>query len=180
VTTLGKAVFVTPLYLSVAWTLMISYQLFTETAVTTLVTQINTFIPSIGLWLTSRVDLVVVFYSFAWVFVLSSVIPSLLLGKERGVLVQFFVCLTLTFLAFVLLDILELYAGTSLAQLLSFAFVFSNPILATLYLALPYIVMIGLDVRSRRRNKAKKASDDLTETYVDSEEWVEQNYQEAQ
>jgi hypothetical protein len=177
VATLGKAIFVTPLYLSVAWTLMISYQLFTETAVTTLVTQIDTFLPSIGFWLTSRVDLVVVFYSFAWVFVLSSVIPSLLLGKERGVLVQFFVCLTLTFLAFVLLDVLELYAGTSLAQLLSFAFVFSNPILATLYLALPYIVMIGLDVRSRRR---KKASDDLTETYVDSEEWVEQNYQEAQ
>ena len=159
---------------------MISYQLFTETAVTSLVTQIDTFLPSIGFWLTSRVDLVVVFYSFAWVFVLSSVIPSLLLGKERGVLVQFFVCLTLTFLAFVLLDVLELYAGTSLAQLLSFAFVFSNPILATLYLALPYIVMIGLDVRSRRRKKAKKESDDLTETYVDSEEWVEQNYQEAQ
>ena len=157
---------------------MISYQLFTETAVTSLVTQIDTFLPSIGFWLTSRVDLVVVFYSFAWVFVLSSVIPSLLLGKERGVLVQFFVCLTLTFLAFVLLDVLELYAGTSLAQLLSFAFVFSNPIIAGLYLALPYIVMIGLDVRSRRRKK--KESDDLTETYVDSEEWVEQNYQEAQ
>ena len=179
-TTLGKAVFVTPLYLSVAWTLMISYQLFTETAVTTLVAQINTLMPSIGFWLISRVDLVVVFYSFAWVFVLSSVIPALLLGKERGVLVQFFVCLTLTFLAFVLLDLLELYAGTSLAQLLSFAFIFSNPILATLYLALPYIVMIGLDLRSRRKNKAKKASADLTETYVDSEEWVEQNYQEAQ
>jgi len=178
VTTLGKAVFVTPLYLSVAWTLMISYQLFTETAVTTLVTQVNTLIPTIGFWLTSRVDLVVVFYSFAWVFVLSSVIPSLLLGKERSVLVQFFVCLTLTFLAFVLLDILELYAGTSLAQLLSFAFVFSNPVLATLYLALPYIVMIGLDLRSRK-NKAKKSAD-LTETYVNSEEWVEQNYQKAQ
>ena len=179
-TTLGKAVFATPLYLSVAWTLMISYQLFTETAVTTLVTQINTLIPSVGFWLSSRVDMVVFVYAFAWVFILSSVIPSLLLGKERGVLVQFFVCLTLTFLAFVLLDILELYAGTSLAQLLSFAFIFSNPILASLYLALPYIVMIGLDVRSRRRNKAKKESVDLTETYVDSEEWVEQNYQEAQ
>jgi hypothetical protein len=157
---------------------MISYQLFTETAVTTLVTQINTLIPTIGFWLTSRVDLVVVFYSFAWVFVLSSVIPSLLLGKERSVLVQFFVCLTLTFLAFVLLDILELYAGTSLAQLLSFAFVFSNPVLATLYLTLPYIVMIGLDLRSRRKNKARKSAD-LTETYVNSE-WAEQNYQEAQ
>jgi hypothetical protein len=180
VATLGKAVFITPLYLSVAWTLMISYQLFTQTAVETVVTQVNTFLPSIGIWLASRVDMVVFVYAFAWTFVLSSVIPALLLGKERGVLVQFFVCLTLTFLTFVLLDVLQNYAGTSLAQLLSFAFVFSNPILAGLYLALPYIVMIGLDVRARRKNKAKKASADFTETYVDSEEWVEQNYQEAQ
>ena len=174
--TLGKAVFITPLYLSVAWTLMISYQLFTETAVTALVTQIDTFIPSIGFWLAARVDMVVFVYAFAWTFVLSSVIPSLLLGKERGVLIQFFVCLTLTFLAFILLDLMELYAGTSLAQLLSFAFVFTNPIIATFYLALPYIVMIGLDVRSRRK---KKTSGDL-ETYVSSEEWVKENYQEAQ
>ena len=177
---LGKAVFVTPLYLSVAWTLMISYQLFTETAVTTLVTQINTLIPSVGFWVSSRVDMVVFVYAFAWVFVLSSVIPALLLGKERGVLVQFFVCLTLTFLAFAVVDVMEIYAGASLAQLLNFAFVFSNPVLATLYLSLPYVVMIGLDVKSRRRNKAKKEAGEITETYVDSEEWVEQNCQEAQ
>ena len=158
---------------------MISYQLFTETAVTAIVTQLNTVVPTIGFWLAARVDMVVIIYAFAWTFVLSSVIPSLLLGKERGVLVQFFVCLTLTFLAFALLDVLQNYAGTSLAQLLSFSFLFNNPILAGLYLALPYIVMIGLDVRSRRKNKVKKASADFTETYVDSEEWVEQNYQEA-
>jgi hypothetical protein len=179
VATLGKAVFITPLYLSVAWALMISYQLFTETAVTTLVTQLNTFVPTVGFWLAARVDMVVFVYAFAWTFVLSSVIPSLLLGKERSVLVQFFVCLTLTFLAFVLLDVLQNYAGTSLAQLLSFSFLFANPILAGFYLALPYIVMIGLDIHSRRKGKAKKASADFTETYVDSEEWVEQNYQEA-
>jgi hypothetical protein len=158
---------------------MISYQLFTETAVTGLITQINTFIPTIGFWIAARVDMIVFVYAFAWTFVLSSVIPSLLLGKERGVLIQFFVCLTLTFLAFVLLDLMELYAGTSLAQLFSFAFVFTNPILAGLYLVLPYIVMIGLDVKGRRKKKAKTPVD-LTETYVGSEEWVEQNYQEAQ
>jgi hypothetical protein len=179
VATLGKAVFVTPLYLSVAWTLMISYQLFTETAVTTLVTQINTLIPSVGFWLSSRVDMVVFVYAFAWVFVLSSVIPSILLGKERSVLVQFFVCLTLTFLAFAVVDVMEIYAGASLAQLLNFAFVFSNPILAALYLSLPYVVMIGLDVKSRRRNKAKKESGELTETYVEFQT-AEQNCQEAQ
>jgi hypothetical protein len=158
---------------------MISYQLFTETAVTTIVTQLNTVVPTIGFWLAGRVDMVVFVYAFAWTFVLSSVIPSLLLGKERGVLVQFFVCLTLTFLAFALLDVLQNYAGTSLAQLLSFSFLFNNPIIAGFYLALPYIVMIGLDVHARRKNKAKQASADFTETYVDSEEWVEQNYQEA-
>ena len=158
---------------------MISYQLFTETAVTTVVTQLNTVVPTVGFWLAARVDMVVFVYAFAWTFVLSSVIPSLLLGKERGVLVQFFVCLTLTFLAFALLDVLQNYAGTSLAQLLSFSFLFSNPILAGLYLALPYIVMIGLDVHSRRKKETKKALADFTETYVDSEEWVEQNYQEA-
>jgi len=178
VSKLGKTVFVTPLYLSIAWTMMISYQLFTETAVTSLVTQMNTFIPTVGFWLAARVDMIVFVYAFAWTFVLSSVIPSVLLGKERGVLVQFFVCLTLTFLAFVLLDLMEIYAGTSLAQLLSFAILFTNPILAGLYLALPYIVMIGLDVRGRR--KKAKAPADFTETYVDSEELVEQNYQESQ
>lgn len=158
---------------------MISYQLFTETAVTTIVTQLNTVIPTVGFWLAARVDMVVFVYAFAWTFVLSSVIPSLLLGKERGVLVQFFVCLTLTFLAFALLDVLQNYAGTSLAQLLSFSFLFNNPIIAGLYLALPYIMMIGLDVHSRRKKETKKASADFTETYVDSEEWEEQNYQEA-
>ena len=177
--TLRKAAVITPLYLSVAWTLMISYQLFTETAVTTLITQINTVVPSIAFWLAGQVDTIVFVYAFAWTFVLSSVIPVLILGKERGVLVQFFVCLTLTFLAFILVDLMEIYAGTSLAQLLSFALLFTNPILATFYLALPYIVMIGLDIRSRRKNSAEM-SHDLTEIYIESGELAEQNYQEAQ
>jgi hypothetical protein len=159
---------------------MISYQLFTETAVTTLITQVNAFIPSVGFWLSSRIEMVVVIYAFAWVFVLSSAIPSLILGKERSVLVQFFVCLTLTFVAFVLMDILQSYAGASLAQLLSFAFLFNNPVLAALYLSLPYLIMIGVDVRSRRQNKAKNDKEPLIETYVDPEAAAKQNYQEAQ
>ena len=160
---LGKTVFITVLYISVAWTLMISYQLFTETAVTTLVYQINNLVPSIGFWVASNVDMIVFVYAFAWTFVLSSLIPCLLLGKERGALVQFFVCLILTFLAFGLVDILEANFGSSLAQLFSFALVFSNPVLAALYLSLPYIVMIGLDVRARRRNCTEKDSESLME-----------------
>lgn len=124
--------------------------------------------------------MVVFVYAFAWTFVLSSAIPSVLLGKDRGVLVQFFVCLTLTFLAFVLVDLMEIYAGTSLTQLLNFSIIFTNPILATLYLALPYIFMIGLDFGSKRMNEVEKKPVDFTETFVDSKEWSEQNCQEAQ
>jgi len=177
VDTLGKAALAAPMYISVAWTLMISYQLFTQTAVTTLITYINTSIPSIGLWLYSRIGMIVFIYAFAWVFVLSSAIPSVILGKERGVLTQFFVCLTLTFLAFALLDVLKNYGGSSLDQLLSFNFLFNNPVLAALYLSIPYVVMVALHLRARKRNKAKKHIETLTKTYLNSAAEEEQIYQ---
>jgi hypothetical protein len=73
---MGKDV-LAPLYISVAWTLMISYQLFTQTAVVTVVTSISTFWPSaISAWLYARVETIVFIHAFAWIFVLSSVIPS--------------------------------------------------------------------------------------------------------
>jgi len=168
VTTLGKAAWATPMYISVAWTLMISYQLFTQTAVTTIVTVVNTLLPSAGFWLSSRIDIVIFVYSFAWIFVLSSAIPGVILGKERGVLVQFFVCLTLTFLALITVDILESYGAASLNQLLGLSFMFNNLVIAALYLALPYILMVALDVRSRNRNKKKEDLEMLTEDYVEN------------
>jgi hypothetical protein len=168
VTTLGKAAWATPMYISVAWTLMISYQLFTQTAVTTVLTAVNTLIPSVGFWLSSRMDLVVFIYSFAWVFVLSSAIPGVILGKERGVLVQFFVCLTLTFVALITVDMLESYGAASLNQLLGLSFMFNNLVVASLYLVLPYILMIALDIRSRNRNKKKEDLEMLTETCVEN------------
>ena len=167
-TTLGKAAWATPMYISVAWTLMISYQLFTQTAVTTVVTVVNTLIPSVGFWLSSRIDIVIFVYSFAWVFVLSSAIPGVILGKERGVLVQFFVCLALTFLALITVDILESYGAASLNQLLGLSFLFNNLVAAALYLSLPYILMIALDIRARNRNKKKEDLEMLTETCVEN------------
>jgi len=158
---------------------MISYQLFTQTAVTTVVTVINTLIPSVGFWLSSRIDIVIFVYSFAWVFVLSSAIPGVILGKERGVLVQFFVCLTLTFLALITVDVLESYGAASLNQLLGLSFMFNNIVLASLYLALPYILMVALDIRSRNKNKKKEDLEVLTETYVENAT-NEQNCQEAE
>jgi len=95
---LGKATILTPMYLSVAWTLMTSYQFFTATTVESVTAFINVYLPIVGAWMAARLDMIVFIHSFAWIFLLSSVIPALLLGKERGVLVQFGVCLTLAFL----------------------------------------------------------------------------------
>lgn len=65
-----------------------------------------------------RIDLIVFVYAFAWVFLLSSVIPSVILGRERGVLVQFVVCLILTFVAFVVQDVIMAYGYGSLGNML--------------------------------------------------------------
>ena len=147
---------------------MITYQIFTQTAVSTLVTNVNTIVPSVGIWLTSRIDLVVFVYGFAWVFILSSAIPSVILGKERGVLAQFFLCLTLTFLAVVMVDILESYADLSMSQLLGFSYFFNNLVVASLYLIIPYVLMVALDIRSRNLNKQKQNLELLTENYLEN------------
>jgi len=92
---MGKATLMTPLYVSVAWAMMVTYQIFTQTAVSTVLTSFNVLWPAAGEWLLLRMDMIIFVYAFSWVFVLSSVIPSLLLGKKRSVLVQFFVWLML-------------------------------------------------------------------------------------
>jgi hypothetical protein len=65
-------------------------------------------------------------------------------------------------------DVLKRYGAASLNQLLGLSFVFNNLVMATLYLALPYILMIALDIRSRNRNKKKEDLEMLTETYVEN------------
>lgn len=168
---MGKATILTPLYISIAWTLMTSYQLFTETTVTTITIFIGTYLPTIGAWMASRLDMVVFIHSFAWIFLLSSVIPALLLGKERGVLVQFGLCLTLALLAFVVQDAVSVGLGTgTLDQILGLAPLFRNPLLATIYLSLPYLLMLGFDIRGKRKKqewikveKTESETDDFPE-----------------
>ncbi len=168
---LSKAVLVTPVYLSIAWALMISYQLFTESAVTTVLTSIKSIAPSLGIWLVDKQGVIIFVYAFAWVFVLSSVIPSKILGKERSVLVQFVVCLSLTLSAFLLLDILKSSFGTVIDQLFSFAYLLDNPILAVLYLTIPYVLMFSLDLKTRNSNKREKQRiANLTENYLQNAE----------
>lgn len=163
-----RTAWVAPLYLSVAWTLMITYQIFTQTAVSTIVTSINASIPTIGLWLSARMDLIIFVYGFAWVFILSSAIPSAILGKERGVLVQFFLCLSLTFLALIMVDILEGYLSISMTQFLGLSYFFNNFVVATLYLAIPYILMIALDLHSRNMVKQNQNLELLTESFLEN------------
>jgi len=186
---LGKATIITPLYISVAWTLMASYQLFTETTVTSVTVYINMYLPTIGAWLVSRLDMIVFIHSFAWIFLLSSVIPALLLGKQRGVLVQFGVCLTLAFLAFVIQDAVTTGLGNgALDQILGLAPLFQNPLVAAIYLALPYLLMLGFDIRSRRKKekwikveKVETETDDFPEdTFIEDEFEEEEKTQEAE
>ncbi len=165
---LVKAALMTPAYLSVAWVLMVSYQIFTQTAVETVVTNLNLFFPTVGAWLILRIDMITFIYAFAWVFVLSSIIPSLILGRERSVIVQFVVCLGLTLTALILVDVLASY-GFNLADLIlnnPYTQMFSNIVFAAFYLSLPYILMIAIDIRGRKKQKekvehVKKITDDF-------------------
>jgi len=163
---LGKAVVATPLYISFAWVLMVSYQLFTQMAVKTVVIYIDVFWPLMGDWLTSRMDMIVFVYAFAWVFLLSSAIPSVILGKERGVLAQFFVCLIITFVAFVVQDIITTYRGGPIDQMFSLAWLFQNPFLAVGYLLIPYLLMLALDIHSWKKRKKEETSKERTATHL--------------
>jgi hypothetical protein len=179
---LGKVTLLTPVYISIAWTLMTSYQLFTETTVTTVTIFVGTYLPTIGAWLADKLDMIVFIHSFAWIFLLSSVIPALLLGKGRGVLIQFGVCLTLAFTTFVIQDTIATGLGNgTLDQILGLAPLFRNPVLALIYLALPYLLMVGFDIRGRKKKhewiqveKIERETDDFPEdafiTKDDSEE----------
>lgn len=160
---------------------MTSYQLFTQTTVESVTIYINMYLPTIGAWMASRLDMIVFIHSFAWIFLLSSVIPALILGKERGVLVQFGVCLTLTFMAFVVQDALAVFGSGALDQISGLDPLFQNPLLAATYLSLPYLLMLGFDIRGKRKKekwvkveKVESETDDFPEdTFIvedDSEE----------
>jgi hypothetical protein len=155
---------VAPLYLSVSWVLTVSYQLFTETAVNAIALSLGSVWPSAGAWLTTHVETLVFVYAFTWIFVLSSVLPSVILGRERSILIQYAVVLTLTLIAFFMPDILFAISGIQIQQLFNAAMFLNNPLLAGLYLAVPYLVMIFLDWRSRKARKKKEALTRAAET----------------
>jgi len=134
---------------------MISYQLFTQTAVVTVVEAIDASWHSrISSWLVSRVDMIVFIHAFAWVFVLSSVIPSILLRKKGSVIIQFLACLLLALVPIWVKDNLALVAESRIVdQILGLADFFNNPICAGLFLMAPYLFMFSLDLYPRKADR---------------------------
>jgi hypothetical protein len=161
---MGKAALIAPLYVSSAWTLMVTYQIFTQNAVFTVLTSLNSLWPWIGEWLIPRIDLVIFIYAFSWVFVLASVIPSILLGRERSVLVQFFVCLILALVALLVEDSVSDYLGSQSQVYLGVASLFGNPLFAVTYLSIPYVIMLVIDIRTRRKCKREQQTGKIKST----------------
>jgi hypothetical protein len=151
---LGKTAIAMPVYFSLAWTMLITYQTFTKTAVVSVVQSLNPFLPVIGSWMSAHMDLVEFIHVMAWIFVLTSMIPGVLIGRKRGVLVQFFCTLVLSLIALSFADFLSLIAGRqAVEQMLSYAFLLNNPLVAWLYLSLPYLLMLAVDLYGRRKSK---------------------------
>lgn len=141
---------------------MIGYQMFTQTAVVTVVESVYRFWPSTtSAWLASRMEIMVFIHAFAWVFVLSSVIPSVLLKKRNSVLIQFLACLMLALIPIWVKDNLHLYTDSQFVeQIFSMSGLFNNPLFAASFLLAPYIFMLSLDIYSRVKERRE-------------EEWIE-------
>jgi hypothetical protein len=147
-----------PLYLSISWVLTVSYQLLTNTAVSAVASSISFVWPAATVWLHANIQTITFVYAFTWIFVLSSVIPSAILGKERGFISQYIVVLTLSLLAFFMPDILQTFAGIDVNQVIGSLSILENPAVAIAYLSAPYLFMIAIDLRCRNAKKRKEAA----------------------
>lgn len=151
---LVRATLAAPIYISVAWSLIVSYQLFTQTAVHSVAVFLDGLGTGVGGFLLPNIGIFAFIHAFAWIFVLSSVIPSIILGKGRSVLVQFLLCLTLALVATSIGGFLELLIGVNLTtQLQASSTWLTNPIAASLYLSAPYVLMLYIDLRSKIRQQ---------------------------
>ena len=119
------------------------------------------FCSACGFMVGARIDLAVFVCSFAWMFVLSSVISNLLFGKQRRVFIQFLISLALTVTSTVLFDALKSsgFDLTNPNNVLSNSYTqfFGNAFFAFFYLSLPYIFMLVIDLRAMSKEvKYKK------------------------
>jgi hypothetical protein len=151
-----KAALLTPLYLASSWVLTVSYQVFTNTAVKTVSVSISTMSPAAATWLAGNIQTVSFVYAFSWIFLLSSVLPSLILGRERSALVQYVVCLALTLLGLSAQSFLSV--NDQIQSIFGAAVFLEKPFFAVAYLVVPFVFMISVDIRSRRRRSRGRLS----------------------
>ena len=150
-----RAGLLTPLYLSCSWILTVSYQIFTDTAVKTISSVLNGFWPSAATWLSANIQTVSFVYAFSWIFLLSSVLPALILGKERSVLIQYLVCMVLTLLALTAENVLSIH--DRIQSILGASVLLDKPYLAIVYLLIPFVFMLSMDARSKwKRSKSHR------------------------
>lgn len=145
---MGKsAVIITPLYLGIAWTLMITYQLFTSMAVNVVLNFIKLVFPNLGYYLLSIFDLIVFIHSFAWIFLISSAIPSKIFGNKRSIFLQFLICLILSLSPLIFQKhIPALYYNISNDYSIFLNILFNNYFFSFIYLISPYLFMILIDM----------------------------------
>jgi hypothetical protein len=151
-----RPIYLTATYLTVAWVLMVSYQIFTKTAVTTVATALSGPTPMLANWLSTSSGSAAFICGFAWMFVLSAIVSNLMFGRERRLSIQFLVSLGLTLAGSAILALLGI-AGLDFANpsVLStpFTILFGNVWFAGFYLALPFLFMLAMDIRAGHRHK---------------------------
>jgi uncharacterized membrane protein len=135
---------------------MVSYQIFTLTAVASVAAALSGPVPIVAGWLSSSSSVTTFVCGFAWMFVLSAIAQSLMFGRERRLSIQFLVSLVLTAAGSAVLGLLS-NAGVDLANptVLSgpFTALFGNTVFAFFYLALPFIFMLVMDWRYIQKRK---------------------------
>jgi hypothetical protein len=149
---------VTSVCLAIAWVLMVSYQIFTKTALTTIISVFQVSAPLIASWINSNIAVGIFLFSFAWMFVLSSVITNFIAGRDKRIFIQFLVSLGLTAISSVLLGVVKNF-GLNLSDPNlpnAYSQLFSNAFFAFFYLSLPFIFMLAIDFNRSRRVKAKR------------------------
>ena len=146
---MARSIALKSVYLVLAWVLMVSYQIFTQSALATVTSSLGGSLPVLASWINSKADLTIFICSFAWMFVLSSLISIFMFGKERRLTIQFLVSLALTLTGSALLGLLHV-VGLDLSNpsVLSqpFTLLFGNVFFAFFYLALPFIFMVAVDL----------------------------------
>lgn len=146
---MARPIVLKALYLVLAWVLMVSYQIFTQSALKTVAASLEGIISPLASLLNSNSATAVFICSFAWMFVLSVLVSIIMFGRERRLTIQFMVSLGLTLTGAALLEVLNL-AGldfsnpNTLSQ--PFTLLFGNVFFAFFYLALPFIFMVLVDL----------------------------------